>query len=194
MLLEHFRLVLWSQEVLLHTQKVSIWCLRVNLGTPSVSLQNQWIQEDCQKFLTFSQLFTLKKWIFLAWKMVRNFSDAFKNIPSLFFEIRRWFYIPTKSGYDVYKSTWRPHLSSYKINEFKRIVRNFWLPVNFFPWRSGFSLYESLSGSVLMCSKALQTCYLKSGDGFRYPESHHTSFRNEYAITFKNPPKRTHRT
>eukprot|EP00493_Phyllostaurus_siculus_P004507 UN04528 len=36
-----------------------------------------------------------------------------------------------------------------------------------------------------MRSKILQTCFVKSGDGFRYPQSHHTSFRNECTIHLK---------
>ena len=97
---KHSRLVRRSQEMLLHTHKVSIWCLQVSIRSPSVTLQNQWIQVDRQKFLTFSQLFVLKKWIFLAWKMVRNCSDVSKNTPDLFVEVRRCFYIPTKLLYE----------------------------------------------------------------------------------------------
>ena len=62
---KHSRLVRWSREMVLHTHKVIIWRLWVNIRSLSVSLQNQWIQEDRQKFLTFNQLFALEKWSFL---------------------------------------------------------------------------------------------------------------------------------
>ena len=126
-----------------------------------------------------------KKWIFLAWKVITNISDASKNILDLFFQVGRCFYINASSPYDVYKSIYEAHPSAYKINEFKRIVTNFWLSANFFAWKIGFSLYDKWSGTVLMRSKTLQTCFVKSGDGFRYPQSHHTSFRNECTIRLK---------
>ena len=101
---KHSRLIPWSKEMLLHTHKVTVWCLQLNIRNPFVNWQNQWIPEDLQKFLTFSQLFVMKKWIFLAWILLRKCSDVFKNSLGLFIEVRRWFYIPTKSPYDVYKS------------------------------------------------------------------------------------------
>ena len=49
--------------------------------------------------------------------------------------------------------------------------------------KSRFSLHKNLSGIVLMLSKALQTCSLKSEDAFTYPQSQHMISTSQY----KNP-------
>eukprot|EP00493_Phyllostaurus_siculus_P020455 UN20780 len=54
------------------------------MGILSISLQDQWIKKNYQNFFTFNQLFVFKKYIFLARKIVRYYSDAFKSMPGLF--------------------------------------------------------------------------------------------------------------
>ena len=78
------------------------------------------------------------------------------------------------------ESTWEPHPSAYKINEFKRIVRNFWLLVDFLPWKSRFSLHEKSPGTSRMLSKTSQVCSLKSGGALTYLQNYHTMSMSQY--------------
>ena len=68
----------WSLEMLLDTRKVTVWCLVVSMGIPSINLKIQWIQKNHQKFLTFSQHFVWKKRIFLSRKLAQNVSNTHK--------------------------------------------------------------------------------------------------------------------